>query len=82
MGDPPVAAMIISVINLSGGAASDAKLQGAIRAVNRQIVEDFQPYWGFGAQLRLEGKSGRGRAKVDRRTCEAMPSSTCGTRSK
>jgi hypothetical protein len=53
--------MIISVINLSKGAASDAKLQCAIRAINRQIAEDFQPYWGFGAQLRLEGKSGHGR---------------------
>ena len=46
--------MIISVINLSDGAASDAKLQSAIRAINRQIREDFEPYWGFGARLRLE----------------------------
>jgi hypothetical protein len=57
--------MIISVSNLSNGVASDAKLQNAIRAVNRQIAEDFQPYWGFGAMLRLEGKSGRGRREVD-----------------
>jgi hypothetical protein len=70
--------MIISVINLSKGAASDAKLQGAIRAINRQIAEDFQPYWGFGAQLRLEGKSGHDAASI-RRTCAGTPSSTCGT---
>jgi len=50
--------MIISVINMSNGAVPDADLQSAIRAVNRQIREDFEPYWGFGAQLRLEGKSG------------------------
>jgi len=57
--------MIISVINLSNGAVSDALLQYAIRAVNRQIADDFEPYWGFGAQLRLEGKTGRSRADVD-----------------
>src|SRR5262245_55463103 len=50
--------MIISVINLSGGAISDHQLHRAIRAVNRQIEEDFKPYWGFGARLRLEGKTG------------------------
>jgi hypothetical protein len=57
--------MIISVINLSGGAVQDGELQRAIRAVNRQIAEDFAPYWGFGAQLRLEGKTGRGRAAIE-----------------
>ena len=57
--------MIISVINLSNGLVKDATLQHAIRAVNRQIAEDFQPYWGFGARLRLEGKSGLGRASVE-----------------
>jgi hypothetical protein len=56
--------MIISVINLSGGAVSDGELQRAIRAVNRQIAGDFAPYWGFGAQLRLEGRSGRGRTAL------------------
>lgn len=57
--------MIISVINLSDGAVPDGELQRALRAVNRQIAEDFGPYWGFGAQLRLEGKSGRKRATVE-----------------
>lgn len=57
--------MIISVINLTKGAVPDAKLQTVIRAVNRQISDDFAPYWGFGAQLRLEGKTGRSRATVD-----------------
>jgi hypothetical protein len=57
--------MIISVINMSGGAISDAELQSTIRAINRQIREDFEPYWGFGARLRLEGKTGRKRRQFD-----------------
>src|SRR5262245_8083498 len=51
--------MIISVINHSNGRASDAKLQQAIRAINLQISQDFQPYWSLGAQLRLEGRIGK-----------------------
>jgi len=51
--------VIVSVINLSEGAVADAPLLRAIRAVNRQLREDFEPYWGFGAELRLEGKTGR-----------------------
>lgn len=50
--------MIISVINMSA-VVSDSALIRAIRAINRQIAEDFAPFWSFGAQLRLEGKTGR-----------------------
>lgn len=57
--------MVISVINVSDGALSDAAVQKAIRAVNRQIEEDFAPYWGFGARLRLEGKTGTKRRGLD-----------------
>jgi hypothetical protein len=59
--------MIISVINMSDGTVSDADLLRAIRAINRQIAEDFAPSWSFGAQLRLEGKSGHaeGRTPID-----------------
>lgn len=49
--------MIISVHNYTNGAISDEKVQVALRAVNRQIHEDFAPYWGTGARLRLEGRS-------------------------
>jgi len=49
--------MIISVINHTNGEISDEELQSAIRAINRQISEDFAPYWGLSAELRLEGKS-------------------------
>lgn len=53
--------MIISVINLSDEGVTDEEVQRGIRAVNRQLEEDFAPYWGFGGRLRLEGKTGRGR---------------------
>lgn len=49
--------MVISVINHSNGQVSDAELQKVIRAINRQIREDFEPYWSIGATLRLEGRS-------------------------
>ncbi|HEU4874199.1 MAG TPA: hypothetical protein VFT44_13960 [Pyrinomonadaceae bacterium] len=49
--------MIISVINHTNGKVSDEELQDAIRAVNRQIAHDFEPYWSVGAALRLEGRS-------------------------
>ncbi len=57
--------MIISVINLSRGAVKDVELHTAIRAVNRQLAEDFAPYWGWGAQLRLEGKTGQKKSGLD-----------------
>jgi len=50
--------MIISVINHTSGQVSDEELQFTIRAINRQIKEDFEPYWSLGATLRLEGRSG------------------------
>ena len=50
--------MIISVINRSSGKVGDEEVQQAIRAINRQIAEDFAPYWSLGATLRLEGKAG------------------------
>jgi hypothetical protein len=49
--------MIISVINHTAGKLSDEEVQVALRAVNRQIREDFEPYWSLGAELRLEGRS-------------------------
>jgi hypothetical protein len=49
--------MIISVINHAEGQIKDEALQSAIRAINRQVEEDFAPHWGFGAPLRLEGRT-------------------------
>jgi phospholipase C len=50
--------VIISIINRSNSIA-DADLQRVVRAINRQIAEDFEPYWSFGAMLRLEGSIGK-----------------------
>jgi hypothetical protein len=49
--------MIISIINQSDGKIRDEEVQCAIRTINRQIKEDFEPYWSLGATLRLEGRS-------------------------
>ncbi|MFN7921549.1 MAG: hypothetical protein U0Q16_15715 [Bryobacteraceae bacterium] len=57
--------MIISVINHTNGQIADAELQRVIRAINRQIKEDFEPYWSLGATLRLEGRSGSRPKKND-----------------
>lgn len=48
--------MIITIVNHTKKIA-DAELQRVVRAVNRQVRDDFQPYWSLGATLRLEGKS-------------------------
>ena len=50
--------MIISIVNHTNGQISDEQAQTVIRAINRQIREDFEPYWSLGAKLRLEGKAG------------------------
>jgi hypothetical protein len=49
--------MVISVVNHTNGQVSDEVLQGVIRAINKQIAEDFAPYWSMSAILRLEGRS-------------------------
>ena len=49
--------MMITVVNRSK-MLKDAKILETIRVINRQIKEDFEPYWSFGAQLRLEGAIG------------------------
>ena len=50
--------MIISVVNHSTTVTNEQLLE-AIRAINRQIKEDFEPYWSFSATLRLEGANGK-----------------------
>ena len=50
--------MIISLINRSTS-VSDTQTQIVVRAINRQLKEDFEPYWSFGATLRLEGPTGK-----------------------
>jgi hypothetical protein len=55
--------MIITVLNHSKK-ISDEELQHIVRAINRQVREDFEPYWSLGATLRLEGKSTKGPEKI------------------
>ena len=50
--------MIISLINHSK-VITDEQVQEVIRAINRQLKEDFEPYWSFSATLRLEGPIGQ-----------------------
>jgi hypothetical protein len=52
-----MAGMRISVINHTNGNIADKKIIEVLRAINRQIQEDFEPYWGMGATLRLEGRT-------------------------
>ena len=49
--------MRISVINLTHGLLTDQEIITALRAINRQIAEDFKPYWNAAGTLRLEGVS-------------------------
>src|SRR5258706_7148955 len=49
--------MNISIVNHANSLITDEQAQNAIRAINRQIREDFAPYWGMSAPLRLEGRS-------------------------
>lgn len=51
--------MIISLINHTSDKLKDEEVQLAVRAINRQIKEDYEPYWSLGATLRLEGRSGK-----------------------
>lgn len=48
--------MLITVVNRSE--YTDESVQEVIRAVNRQINEDFRRYWHRSAELRLEGRIG------------------------
>jgi hypothetical protein len=50
--------MHISVVNRSH-AIADLDMQRVVRAINHQIANDFEPYWHFGARLRVEGPTAR-----------------------
>lgn len=50
--------MYISVVNFSQ-ALSDSEVQRVLRAINRQVHDDFAPHWQWDATLRLEGKAAK-----------------------
>jgi hypothetical protein len=47
---------IISVVNRSK-TVSDAEIQRNLRALQKQITRDFEPAWGWGANLRFDAKT-------------------------
>jgi len=47
----------ISVVNRTSSIA-EREIHRVVRAINRQIAEDFEPYWAFGGRLRVEGPAG------------------------
>jgi hypothetical protein len=57
--------MVISVVNHTAGRVKDEEAQVAIRAINRQIANDFEPYWSLSAELRLEGPVTKKPSKVE-----------------
>ena len=57
--------MLISISNNTQGLILDEELQKVIRSLNRQIKEDFKPYWNYEATIRLEGNSSQ---SIDRST--------------
>ncbi len=61
--------MLISVVNRSTK-LSDADLQNAVRAINRQLEEDFYPHWQFGARLRVDSA---GRVPTQRARAVHLP---------
>ena len=69
--------MIISVINHTNGKISDEEVQFTLRAINRQIREDFEPYWSLGARLRLEGRSAKQPPTADSRNILFACAATC-----
>src|SRR5258706_16062229 len=45
--------MHISLVNFTSN--EDAEVSKVVRAINRQLTEDFTPYWDWSARVRLEG---------------------------
>jgi hypothetical protein len=54
--------LLVSVVNRSRTLA-DAEVLRALRAINRQLAEDVEPHWKFGARLRLDGVAGPARGR-------------------
>ena len=66
--------MIISIINHTNGKLSDEDVQHVLRAINRQVKEDFEPYWSLGdsearrkdgEQAKTHGAGGFARRRCD-----------------
>jgi hypothetical protein len=64
--------VLISVVNRSH-VLPDAEAQRAVRAINRQFSEDFEPYWQFGATLRLDSAEDRAAEHVGKVALPKLP---------
>lgn len=58
----------ISIVNRTRTVA-DLDLHRVVRAINRQVAEDFEPYWDFGGRLRVEGPAS---GKIDTNALREM----------
>ncbi len=67
--------MLISIINRTQHehGLSDADVQQAVRAINRQLAEDFEPHWQFGARLRLDASFERTKDGGEKALVREMP---------
>ena len=63
--------MRVSVLNVTGGTLRDEDLHDYIRAINRQIAEDFEPFWSIDGSVRLAGKSDEDGILTPRRVLNA-----------
>ncbi len=66
--------MLISLINLTRGVIGDSSLQEAIRAINRQVAEDFEPYWSFGGSCDWKAAPASARIRKAARKCAVLDS--------
>jgi hypothetical protein len=64
--------MLISIVNRTGTLV-DAEVQRAVRAINRQLAEDFEPHWQFGARLRLDSAGERPPRTTGRSMMKQLP---------
>ena len=71
--------MIISIINHTDGQLRDEEVQRALRAIQRQIKEDFEPHWSLAATFEIGGQVYR-QAKATARRGRGAPSATRDSR--
>jgi len=69
--------MVISDHQLHGRTLSDEEIMQAIRAINRQIKQDFEPIGHSGRAFDWRGEAGRSRKRNASRIYGGTPSFTC-----
>lgn len=64
--------MLISIVNRTGSLV-DADVLPVVRAINRQLAEDFEPHWQFGATARLDVAGERPRGDQGHALLKRLP---------